>query len=253
MRILAFSDVAGWWSGYETLVDSLQPDVICLAGDLVSDGFAELLWGRGRRADHVEGFYKFLQRSGSISRVLVVKGNHDEDFKGDYSPKRINEIPGCFEISGRTIEVDDMLFLGLGFREARRLRSGYSRPSRYLQSLIEKFRGKVDVVLMHDKNIRYASLLKPKLIIKGGLCLGACLVNDVPSVFTGPDSSVLIEFRNKIISEISGYLLNPTRWHMEIMGSRESLKLEPIEIRRVPSLNIPANYGKFEWVKPLTL
>ena len=243
LRILAFSDVAGWWKGYEALVDSLQPDVICLAGDLVSDGFAEFLWGRGRRTDHVESFYKFLQRSGSVSKVLVVKGNHDEDFEEDYSPERINEIPGCFEISGRTIEVDGMLFLGLGFREARRLRSGYSRPSRYLQSLIEKFRGKVDVVLMHDKNIRYASLLKPKLIIKGGLCLGACLVNGVPSVFTGPDSSVIIEFENKAISKISGYLLNPTRWYVEMSDSRG--------IRKAFSLDVPVNYRKFEWVKPL--
>jgi len=121
-----------------------------------------------------------------------VKGNHDEDFEGDYSPERINEILGCFEISGRTIEVDGMLFLGLGFREARRLRSGYSRPSKYLQSLIEKFRGKVDVVLMHDKNIRYASLLKPKLIIKGGCVLEhAWLTAFPPSLLDLTAASVL--------------------------------------------------------------
>ena len=74
------------------------------------------------------------------------------------------------------------------------------------------------------------------------------MVNDVPSVFTGPDSCVAIEFRNKMISEISGYLLNPTRWHVEIMG----LELKPREIRKAPSLNVPVNYRKFEWVKPLT-
>jgi len=76
--------------------------------------------------DHVESFYKFLRRSGVFSKVLVVKGNHDEDFEGDYSPEKINGIPGCFEISGKTIEVGGRLFLGLGFREARRLRSEYT-------------------------------------------------------------------------------------------------------------------------------
>ena len=32
----------------------------------------------------------------------------------------------------------------------------------------ENFGGKVDVVIMHGENVRYASLLKPRVIVKGG-------------------------------------------------------------------------------------
>jgi len=39
LRILAFSD-AHRWEDYEEIVDMVKPDVICLAGDLTSDGGA---------------------------------------------------------------------------------------------------------------------------------------------------------------------------------------------------------------------
>lgn len=39
MKILAFSDVTKW-EGYEELVDTVEPDLVALAGDLTSDGFA---------------------------------------------------------------------------------------------------------------------------------------------------------------------------------------------------------------------
>ncbi len=39
MRILAFSDVRKW-HGYERLVDRCRPEVVALAGDLISDGGA---------------------------------------------------------------------------------------------------------------------------------------------------------------------------------------------------------------------
>jgi 3',5'-cyclic AMP phosphodiesterase CpdA len=39
MKILVISDVIKW-KGYEKIVDENQPDVIILAGDLTSDGFA---------------------------------------------------------------------------------------------------------------------------------------------------------------------------------------------------------------------
>ncbi len=39
MKLLAFSDVVKW-EGYEELVERIQPDLVDLAGDLTSDGFA---------------------------------------------------------------------------------------------------------------------------------------------------------------------------------------------------------------------
>jgi hypothetical protein len=37
---------------------------------------------------HVRPFYEFLAEAGRVSEVLVVKGNHDDDFPGDYRPGR---------------------------------------------------------------------------------------------------------------------------------------------------------------------
>jgi hypothetical protein len=75
---------------------------------------------------HVTKFYEFLRYAGSKTEaVLVVKGDHDEDFSGDYHCDRINEIPRCHEISGTILTVRHFVFLGLGFQHA-----GYRRPLR---------------------------------------------------------------------------------------------------------------------------
>ena len=98
MRILTFSDVREW-QGYEKLVDKVEPDVVVLAGDLTSDGFAAF-WSEGltergkqslenRKRAHVNRFYEFLKYAGEKTTVLIVRSNHDEDFKGDYDPDRI--------------------------------------------------------------------------------------------------------------------------------------------------------------------
>ena len=49
--------------------------------------------------------------------VLVIKGNHDDDFEGTYSIRRINKIPKCNEISGKSVTLCGLTFLGLGFNE----------------------------------------------------------------------------------------------------------------------------------------
>ena len=102
MKILAFSDVKKW-EGYQELGEGLKPDAIALAGDLVSDGFASFRRKalarnskqslRARKEMHVGGFYRFLEFAGERNRVLAVKGNHDDDFEGDYVPEKINRIP----------------------------------------------------------------------------------------------------------------------------------------------------------------
>jgi len=251
LRILAFSDVVKWWGVFEALVDQLNPDVITLAGDLAFDGFAPFYWTgalsdeipKGKnferlRRMHVNRFYRFLTYAGRKSKVLMVRGNHDDEFKGGYLPQKINRIPGCVEVSGKIIELNGYRFLGLGYNDAH--------DSRKLKQMSERLTGKVDIVLMHGENIRLVSLLKPKLIIKGGLKLGACLVNDVPSVFTGPEHYAIIELRNKTVSKISGYLFNSSNWDTYL---GPGIWLKPGEMREVP-LNVPWNYG---WVKPLRL
>lgn len=62
------------------------------------------------RRIHVEKFYAFLEYAGKRSTVLVIKGDHDDDFVGAYDVDRINKIPGCQEISGKTQRAQGELF-----------------------------------------------------------------------------------------------------------------------------------------------
>jgi predicted phosphodiesterase len=236
MRLLAFSDVVRW-VGFEELVDRVNPDVVVLAGDLVSDGFSwiysEEFFGQipqfkmemeqlrrkytrreGNRTivdltaeevsllrkkymntqeylhlknvKHVNRFYSFLHYTGAKCRVLVVKGDHDDDFKGDYDVEKINSIPGCAEISARLIELNGVRFLGISAEDAYSLRR--------LLKLYGCFRGQVDIAVMHGKNVKAVSMIMPRLIIKGGLSTGKCRVNGIPTVFTGPNTFSIVEF-----------------------------------------------------------
>ena len=235
MKILAFSDIREWGK-YEKIVDDIEPDLITLAGDLTSDGFASFWskaileipefqkelrknrikftliggfqfyrWINGknpkkykkenildvvgtikekyknseeflkiRKRMHVDKFYRFLRYAGKKSKVLVVKGDHDEDFEGDYVTKKINRIKDCNEISGKYIEIKGIRFLGLGYNETHYLRR--------VRPLIEEFQNKIDVIITHceQKRLPLLSSIKPKLIIRGHFGFGKFLVNDIP-------------------------------------------------------------------------
>jgi len=235
MKILAFSDVIRW-IGYERIVEEYKPNIICLCGDLASDGFAwihseeffeqipefqrefEELRGHFsiqtsymlkekyretpeylqlKNLLHINKFYKFLEYAGARFKVLLVKGDHDDDFKGDYDAKKINSIPGCAEISGKIIEVEGVKFLGISAKDAHNQKK--------LQKLSKNLKGQVDIVLMHGENVKLVSMISPKLIIKGGSWIAKCRVNGIPTVFTGPNSFSIIQFNNHGIQEIQQY------------------------------------------------
>jgi len=127
---------------------------------------------------HVDKFYRFLKYAGKRSTVLVIKGDHDNDFSGDYNPERIDKIPGCREISGKVYRVGETTFLGLGFEQA-----GYLLA---LRALVNDFRGRADVVVAHapQKNLRLVAELRPRLLIRGHYGAGQHLIDGVPCVFT---------------------------------------------------------------------
>jgi hypothetical protein len=127
---------------------------------------------------HFDRFYRFLKYAGNRSIVLVTKGDHDNDFEGDYDPERINKIPGCREISGKLHLVGRSTFLGLGFEQA-----GYRIA---LRRLVGPLRGRADVVIAHvpQQNLRLVAELRPRLLIRGHYGAGEHLVDGVPSVFT---------------------------------------------------------------------
>jgi len=130
---------------------------------------------------HVDWFYRFLKYAGKRSPVLVIKGDHDDDFPGDYDPERVEKIPGCREISGKVHRVGGLTFLGLGFEQA-----GYLRA---LRALVSEFRGRADVVIAHapQKNLRLVAELPPRLLIRGHNGTGQHLLDGVPCVFTASE------------------------------------------------------------------
>ena len=207
MRILAISD-ARRWKGCENLVDQHEPDVVALVGDLASDGFADFRWEwksknyrqsmETRKEMHVNSFYQFLEYAGRRARVLVVKGNHDEDFEGDYTPERMNKIHGCQELSGKAAEINGVRFLGVGFAETHCLR--------LLNPLIRESREKVDIILTHGERLPLISSVKPKLIIKGGFGVGKCHVNGIPTVLTAGANHTIVRFEDRKLLEISQYI-----------------------------------------------
>lgn len=144
---------------------------------------------RARRKLHTTPFYRFLRFAGRRAQVLVVKGDHDDDFQGDYSVKRINAIRGCHEISGKTHRVDGFTFLGLGFTETH-----YRRRLRELRSHII---GNVDVLVAHAEQARMPLLadLGPKVIIRGHFGSGFWTVSGVPAVFTADVTYSIVEIR----------------------------------------------------------
>lgn len=146
-------------------------------------------FARARRKLHTNPFYRFLRFAGRRAHVLVVKGDHDDDFHGDYSPQRINAIRGCHEISGKTHRAAGFTFLGLGFLE--------THYRRRLQELRSRIVGDVDVIATHAEQARMPLLaeLCPKVIIRGHFGSGRWKVSGVPAVFTADVTYSIVELR----------------------------------------------------------
>ena len=140
-----------------------------------------------RKKIHVDKFYAFLRYAGKVSKVLVTKGDHDDDFAGDYDSSRINRIAGCREISGKAYISNRCMFLGLGFDQA-----GYRSP---LRALIADFKDRVGIVIAHapQRNVRLIAEMGPKLLVRGHFGSGQYLVDGIPTVFTAGLNHTVIE------------------------------------------------------------
>ena len=138
-----------------------------------------------RKRMHVDKFYDFLRYAGRKCQVVVVKGDHDDDFPGDYEPQRIDEIPNCREISGKTFTFGEWTFLGLGFQQA-----GYRRT---LRSIIADFKGRAGIVIAHapQKNVCLITELRPRLLIRGHHGSGHGLIDGIPAAFTAHEHAII--------------------------------------------------------------
>lgn len=169
----------------------------------------------------MDKFYHFLRHAGNKSKIVVIKGNHDGEFEGDFVPEKISQIPGCKEISGKTIKIGRLLFLGLGFNETYYLRK--------LKPIIAEFTEKVDVVIMHGIRIQLISSLKPRLIIRGGYAFGKYYIHNIPSVFNNVGLYSIIDLEGKRVPKIRQFLL----------GSGEKIETE-----------LPVLQKRYDWIKP---
>lgn len=138
-----------------------------------------------REKMHVDMFYRFLRYAGKRACVLAIKGDHDDDFPGDYDPGRINRIPGCQEISGSAFERDGTTFLGVSYEETK-----YRRTP---QALLMRFPQRGAVVISHarQRNVRLLAALQPRLVIRGHFGLGSYLLDGTPAVFTAGGHAVI--------------------------------------------------------------
>ena len=293
MRILAISDVASW-NGYTRILDKVHPDLVVLAGDLTSDGFARF-WNdalecvprfvaarkrlmsklgvrlrdglyvvphsvheefsdglyrlkdryrdteefeSARNRIHIGRFYRFLSVAGTRAPVLVVMGDHDEDFEGDYLVERINQIPGCQEISGRSATITGMRFLGLGYKE--------THYRRRLRPLIAQHSGSIDVVVAHAEQSAMPLIaeVRPKLIVRGHFGAGCYRVNGVPSVFTSVSTYTVIELGKAGTPEIHQYSgkLDSKNWQSTVRESNVS--------HCAPWFSSRSEFEMYSWLQP---
>ena len=174
-----------------------------------------------------------MEFAGKDSQVLVVKGDHDEDFEWDYFPERIDNISGCKEVSGKIADIEGICFLGLGFNETHYLT--------VLKPLIEKFRSKADIIMTHceQNKMQFIVLDKLKLIIRGHFGYGRYLVNGVKSVFTNGVYYTLIEMKDNNAVEIKQYIVGRNGQINELLKS--SCK---------PWFSEVSEYERYKWLKP---
>lgn len=138
-----------------------------------------------RKKIHVDRFYRFLKYAARRACVLVIKGDHDDDFPEDYDPQRINGIPGCHEISGQTFEAKGMFFLGVSYQE-----TAYRRIA---SNLLTRFPLRGGIVISHarQRNVRLLAELRPRLIIRGHYGSGKFLLDGIPAVFTDGGPAII--------------------------------------------------------------
>ena len=127
---------------------------------------------------HVDRFYRFLKRVGSAAQVLVVKGDHDDDFPAITSPNESMPFPAAPRFPERLTPLAG----GRSWASAS-IKAGLRRP---LRAMIAQFRGQAGIVVAHapQKNVRLLAELQPRLIIRGHFGAGRFVVDDVPAVFT---------------------------------------------------------------------
>lgn len=186
---------------------------------------------RARWKLHVNRFYSFLKHAGKTSKVLVVFGDHDHDFEGDYLPERIDAIPGCSEVSGKTLKIGNVTFLGLGFKECH-----YRTQLRNLLGS-----EKPDVIVAHAEqaNMDLIANFRAKLVIRGHFGVGRFLVGGSPALFTAGPHHSIIDFESDGPVHMKSFEKLNARAFREI--NRSSCK---------PWFTTESEFDRYSWLQP---
>jgi predicted phosphodiesterase len=199
-KILAISDTI-LIPEYRRMVDYLQPDIVVLAGDF--DEPLSYFENFPSEHDVKKYFYDFLHYAGTKSKVLVIKGNHDDSKYSDnssyYSINKINRINGCTEISGRFLKINGLNFLGINYESAR--------INANLFPILEKYGNDADVIISHADvgKVPHFTKFKPMVVINGHSRGGVYSVNDISVVLTNNVGLVLIEIKQNNVKKILEY------------------------------------------------
>lgn len=198
VRILALSDTGFGENSsreYQRIFEESRPDIVVLAGDY-DEGEALI----SPLARTLSLFYQFLEYCGKKSIVLVIKGNHEtrglSESANRYSPKKINSLRGCQEISdSRLVKTNGLSFLGIGY------------PKKLLPIVRRFEKSRVDVIITHcDKSrLKVLTRLAPKLIIHGHAASGppSYMINQIPIISTGVLRFALIDFEGMKLEVVS--------------------------------------------------
>jgi Icc-related predicted phosphoesterase len=146
MKLLAFSDVVKW-EGYEELVDRIRPDVVALAGDLTSDGFAAF-WSKME----VEALKKIPECKQLLTKYAMHKADKSSHFRIGVV---VHRIGGAEYTSTRADAYPNFWF------ELDSLVRKY-----WTQEVLTKFRKRTHVNRFYDF-LRYAGKRSKVVAVKG--------------------------------------------------------------------------------------
>ena len=202
MKILALSDNFLSIERFRPLLERVIPDVLVLAGDY-DEGFIPTYHEMKSYQQSIEDrLLEFLKYAGQITNVVLVRGNHEEaglSAHKYYNEKRINNISGCREISGRSVSLFGTVFLGINYLLTEKNRSLFPIIDRY-----DSHR-KIDVIVTHCdiSKLPHIAKLKPTIIIRGhASAYGGpprYLVNSIPVISTGAAEYSIIDLSGQSI------------------------------------------------------
>jgi len=242
ISLLAVSDARSWFF-LKDIIEKEKPDITIFCGDIVDDGVAKFWqpsWEiiqkiikenklksysilsdydlihekyfkskefvKARRA-HVKELYDALELASKKSKqVLVIKGNHDDEFSGAYNLRKIEHIKNCSEISGKLFSFKGIRFLGLSYKNCHYLTE--------LRSLLGT--SKPHIIISHPEKNRWKDIAEygPDLVIHGHHSFGFHKVGGVNFLGTGcfPSYSIVkIDEKSKLIKEIKHFRAIPAK------------------------------------------